>query len=238
MRPKAFSQFLEKVKDAPEEDFINDLMLRSMKKAVYQRENIGHFGLAFHHYTHFTSPIRRYPDLLVHRLLRKLQNGKYPLAYARRVGSIIDNVSSHCSDTERVAERAEREAVKVKQMSFMGRHLGDHFDGVISGVTPYGFFVRLDKMGVEGMVRMSSIDDDYYHFDQKGYRMVGRRTGRTFQLGGKVKVGIMKVDTVANEMDLFLVSPPKKEPKKKPGQKSKSAPKSKSTRKAGRRKRK
>ena len=114
----------------------------------------------------------------------------------------------------------------------MGRHLGDHFDGVISGVTPYGFFVRLDNMGVEGMVRMSSIDDDYYHFDQKGYRMVGRRTGRTFQLGGKVKVGITKVDTVAHEMDLFLVSPPKKEPKKKPAKKSRS------TRKAGKRKRK
>ncbi len=232
MRPKAFSQFLEKVKDAPEEDFINDLMLRSMKKAVYQRENIGHFGLAFNHYTHFTSPIRRYADLLVHRLLRKLKNGKYPVAYAKSVGSIIDSVCSHCSDTERVAERAERDAVKVKQMSYMGRHLGDHFEGVISGVTPYGFFVRLDKMGVEGMVRMSSIDDDYYQFEQKSYRMVGRRTGRTFQLGGKVKVGITKVDTVAHEMDLFLVDPPKKESKKK------AAPKGRPTRKAGRRKRK
>jgi ribonuclease R len=211
LRPVAFARFLDRVKDAPEEDFINELMLRSMKKAVYQRQNIGHFGLAFNHYTHFTSPIRRYPDLIVHRLLRKLTRGKYPVAYARRVGSVIDHVGRHCSDTERVAESAERDAIKVKQISYMGRHLGDHFEGVISGVVPHGFFVRLDNMGVEGMVRMSSIDDDYYHFDAKRYRMVGRRTGRTFQLGGKVKVGIMRVDTVAHEMDLYIVSPPRKE---------------------------
>ncbi|UCG60752.1 MAG: ribonuclease R [Candidatus Zixiibacteriota bacterium] len=217
MRPIAFAKFLEKVKDVPEEDFINELMLRSMKKAVYQRQNIGHFGLAFHHYTHFTSPIRRYPDLIVHRLLRKMKNGRYPASFARRATTLIDSVGRHCSDTERVAESAERDAIKVKQLSYMGRHLGDHFPGVISGVMPHGFFVRLDNMGVEGMVRMSSIDDDYYRFDAKRYRMVGSRTGRVFQLGGKVKVGILRVDTVANEMDLYLVSPPRKEAPPKKG---------------------
>lgn len=222
MRPIAFARFLESIKDAPQEDFINELMLRSMKKAVYQRQNIGHFGLAFNHYTHFTSPIRRYPDLIVHRLLRKLKGAKYPPAYARRISGFIDSVGQHCSDTEREAEGAEREAVKVKQISYMSRHIGDHFDGVVSGVMPHGFFVRLDNMGVEGMVRMSSIDDDYYQFDGKRYRVVGRRTGRTFQLGDKIKIGVMRVDTVANEMDLFLVEPAAK---KKAGKKDKGKPK-------------
>ncbi|MFQ5584444.1 MAG: ribonuclease R, partial [Calditrichia bacterium] len=180
IKPVYFARFLEKIKDTPNEDFINELMLRSMQKAVYQRENVGHFGLAFSHYTHFTSPIRRYPDLLVHRLLRKLKNGKYPIGYARRVSSIIDHVGRHCSETERHAETAEREAIKVKQMSFMAKHVGDEFNGIISGVTTYGFFVRLDKIGVEGMVRMSSIDDDYYFYDEKRYRIVGRRSKRKF----------------------------------------------------------
>jgi ribonuclease R len=205
MKPIVFSKFLEKIKDAPEADFINELMLRSMKKAVYQRENIGHFGLAFSHYTHFTSPIRRYPDLIVHRLLRKLKNGHYPVAYSRRVAGIIDSVGAHCSETERVAETAEREAVKVKQMSYMAQHVGDEFSGVISGVMPYGFFVRLDNIGVEGLVRMSTMDDDYYQHEEKRYRIVGRRTGRTFQLGDKIKVGVLKVDKVASEMDLFVL---------------------------------
>ncbi|UCD65108.1 MAG: ribonuclease R [Candidatus Zixiibacteriota bacterium] len=214
MKPIAFARFLEKVKDVPEEDFINELMLRSMKKAVYQRQNIGHFGLAFNHYTHFTSPIRRYPDLLVHRLVRKLKGGKYPVKFARRAPAIIDHAGKHCSETERIAESAERDAVKVKQMQYMRRHVGDHFDGIISGVTPYGFFVRLDNVGVEGMVRVSTIDDDYYHFDEKRYRMVGRRSGRVYQLGRAVRVGVLRVDAVAGEMDLFLVRPPETAPKK------------------------
>ena len=205
MRPIQFARFLEKVKDAPEADLINELLLRSMAKAVYQRENIGHFGLAFTHYAHFTSPIRRYPDLLVHRLLRKLKGGHYPTAYAKRVVSVIDNVGKHCSETERLAEAAEREAVKVKQVAFMANHLGDEYAGVISGILPHGFFVRLENMGVEGMVRVSSIDDDYYHFDEKSFRLVGRRTGRVFRLGDAVRVSVMRVDRTRNEIDLFMI---------------------------------
>lgn len=204
MKPLAFARFLDQVKNAPEADLINELMLRSMMKAVYQRENIGHFGLAFTHYTHFTSPIRRYPDLLVHRLLRKLKNGKYPPAFAKRIVSIIDHVGRQCSETERTAEEAERQAIKVKQVAFMARHVGDEFDGVISGVTGYGFFVRLDNLGVEGLVRLSSIDDDYYRFDEKQYRIIGRRSGRCFRLGDKIKVGVLKVDKTNNEIDLYI----------------------------------
>ncbi len=212
MKPIAFAHFLEQVKDTAEADFINELMLRSMKKAVYQRQNIGHFGLAFAHYTHFTSPIRRYPDLLVHRLLRRLRDGRFTADFAKRITSVIDHVGDHCSETERTAEAAERQAVKVKQVAFMARHVGDEFEGVISGVTAYGFYVRLDTLGVEGLVRVSAIDDDYYRFDEKRYRIVGRRSERSFRLGDKVRVAVMRVDKIASEIDLFLVrgqSPPK-----------------------------
>jgi ribonuclease R len=214
MRPIQFAQFLEKIKDTPEADFINELMLRSMQKAVYQRDNIGHFGLAFTHYTHFTSPIRRYPDLLVHRLVRKLRKRKaYPVSFAKRITSVIDHVGNHCSETERQAEAAERQAIKVKQVAFMAKQLGEEYSGVITGTAPYGFFVRLDNMGVEGLVRMSSIDDDYYHYDEKNYRIVGRRTGRAFRLGDPVRVGVAAVNTVQNDIDLYLVQPRNKESK-------------------------
>jgi ribonuclease R len=207
IRPRDLANFLERVKDAPEADFINELMLRSMAKAVYQRKNIGHFGLAFKHYTHFTSPIRRYPDLLVHRLLRIASDGTYPPAFAKRVNSIIDHVGDHCSETERVAEAAEREAVKVKQVQYMARHVGDEFNGIISGVTGFGFFVRLDNLGAEGLVRVSTIDDDYYHYDEQHYRLIGRRTGRTFRMGDPIKVGVLRVDKIGNEIELFLAGP-------------------------------
>lgn len=203
IQPVQFARFLEKIKNRPEADFINELMLRSMRKAVYQRNNIGHFGLAFTHYTHFTSPIRRYPDLLVHRLLRELRNGAYAPAFAKKVPAVIDNVSKHCSETERVAEAAERDAIKIKQVEYMARHVGDEFSGVISGVTNFGFFVRLDKLGVEGMVRISSIDDDYYLFEEQQYRLVGRRTRRVFRMGDSVRVSVMKVDKERHEIDLF-----------------------------------
>ena len=205
MKPVQFSRFLERVKDDPKADFINELLLRSMKKAVYQRENIGHFGLAFKHYTHFTSPIRRYPDLVVHRLLRKLKNNRYPAAFAKKVPGMIDSISKHCSETERHAEKAERDAIKVKQMSFMAEHIGEEYDGVITGVMPYGFYVRLDPLGVEGLVRISSIDDDYYLYDEKHYRIVGRRNSKVYQLGDKIKIGITRVDKVTAEMDLHIV---------------------------------
>ncbi len=211
IKPLQYSRFLKKVNDLPEADFINELLLRSMQKAVYQGENIGHFGLAFAHYTHFTSPIRRFPDLLVHRLIRKMKNGKYPVAYGRKLPKMIERVSSHCSDTERVAEAAEREAVRTKQVSFMARHVGDQFQGVISGTMAYGFFVRLDNMGVEGFVRLSSIDDDYYHYDETQYRIIGRNTGRTFRMGDPVKVGVEAVNQERKEVSLFLVDAAKQE---------------------------
>ncbi len=213
-KPIHLARFLDMIKDKAEADFINELMVRSMKKAVYQRENIGHFGLAFQYYSHFTSPIRRYPDLVVHRLLRKLKNGRYPAAFASRVSILIDNVSTHCSETERNSEAAERDAIKAKQVSYMAKHVGDHFPGVISGITGFGMFVRLDNLGAEGMVRISSVDDDYYKYDEKSYRLKGSRHGRSFRLGDKVEVIVSSVDKIKTEINLNLV-PTKKAAHKK-----------------------
>ncbi len=207
MRPIQFSHFLDKLKGKPEEEFLNELMLRSMKKAVYQQKNIGHFGLAFEHYTHFTSPIRRYPDLIVHRLLKKLKTGKYPVELNKKLDTILANIGKHCSDTERTAEEAEREAVKIKQVAFMSHHVGDEYNGVISGILNFGFFVRLNNLGVEGMVRLSTLDDDYYSYDERRFRLVGKRTGRIFQMGDTVAVGVMQVNQIKNEIDFCLIEP-------------------------------
>ena len=225
IKPIQYARFLQQIKGRPEEDFINELMLRSMQKALYQGENIGHFGLAFTHYTHFTSPIRRYPDLLVHRLIRRLKGGKYPAAFARRVSGLIDRVSRHCCETERAAEAAEREGVRTKQVSFMARHVGDEFEGVISGTVSYGFFVRLTNLGAEGMVRLSSVDDDYYHYDEKQYRIIGRHTGRIFRMGDPIKVVVDSVKTELNEINLTLAETgrqPKRLEEEKPRRRSRS----------------
>jgi ribonuclease R len=204
MRPIQFAKFLQSVKTEAEADFINELLLRSMKKAVYQSANIGHFGLAFTHYAHFTSPIRRYPDLLVHRLLRRLHSNTFTAAYTKEIKEQIDIVGKHCSDTERFAEAAERQAVKVKQVSFMANHLGEEYDGVISGVMSYGFFVRLNNLGAEGLVRFSTVDDDYYYFDEQNFRVIGRKKGMVYRLGDAIRVGILKVNVVRAEIDLFI----------------------------------
>jgi len=235
--PIHFARFLNKVQDKPEVDFINELMLRSMMKAVYQAENIGHFGLAFKHYTHFTSPIRRYPDLLVHRMLRALKGSQYEPEYARRIVSVIKNVGTHCSETERTAESAERAAVKIKQVSYLSKQVGSEYRGVISGVASFGFFVRLENMAAEGIVRLSSMDDDYYVFEENQYRLVGRRTGKIYRMGDPVDVGVLKVDTLRHEVELYVVDthaePPasqrKKPAKTKTRTKAKSRPRKETT---------
>jgi ribonuclease R len=216
MPTRAIAGFLDMIKGKPEEDLLNELLLRSMKKAVYQPNNLGHFGLAFTHYLHFTSPIRRYPDLIVHRLLKQLKNGRYPAKLAQKLDAVLTNVGKQSSEMERRAMEAEREAVKAKQTVYMAERVGWEYEGIISGILNFGFFVRLTEPGCEGLVRVSTLDDDYYTYDEAGYRMVGRRHGRVFRLGDKVRVGILKVDVEAKEIDLFLVKTeaPKKAAKK------------------------
>ncbi len=223
MPTRDFQRFLDKVKGKPEEELVNELLLRSMKKAVYQPEDIGHFGLAFKHYLHFTSPIRRYPDLLVHRLLKYMKNNKYPVRLAQKLGVILTNAGKQSSDMERRAMEAERDAVKAKQVSYMSGKVGSEYDGVISGVTNFGFFVRLIGPECDGLVRASTLDDDYYRFDEESYRLVGRRKGKVFRLGDKVRVGVLRVNVEDREIDLFVVPTQEKPPK---GKKSHGRPKS------------
>ncbi len=205
MRPIRFARFLEKIKLAPDADLVHELMLRSMQKAVYQRENIGHFGLAFRHYTHFTSPIRRYPDLFVHRMLRALRGRSgYVPSYARRLAPRIDAVGKHCSETERAAEAAERLAVRMLQARYLAKRLGEEFEGRITGVVRFGFFVRIDGLGAEGLVRTSLLEGDEFRFDERNARLIGRRTRTVFRMGDRVRVGIARADPSRGEIDLYL----------------------------------
>jgi ribonuclease R len=179
---KALQKLIESVRGSAEENVINEVALRSMMKAVYSEKNEGHFGLSFQHYSHFTSPIRRYPDLIIHRLLKEYVN---PIAQPRwnTLAEKMKTVAVHTSAMEQRAVEAERASVKVMQVEYMLRHIGDEFEGIISGVINYGIFVELNNILVEGMIHVRNMDDDYYEYDQKNYTLIGRRNGRRLRLG-------------------------------------------------------
>ncbi len=203
-RPKKIQRFLKSVEGSPEEELINEVLLRSLKKACYQPENIGHFGLAFGHYTHFTSPIRRYPDLLVHRILKEIQNGEYEFERQKQLLHRLPRIGDITSERERLADEVERESIKIKQIEYMEDKLGEEFEGLISGVVPFGFFVRLDRLLAEGLVRVSSLEDDYYVHDERRHRWVGRHNKRVFKLGDRVRVLVARVDKEEREIDFVL----------------------------------
>ncbi|HTY11775.1 MAG TPA: ribonuclease R [Bacteroidota bacterium] len=212
---KDLQKLLDRVRGTPEENVINEVSLRAMAKAVYSERNIGHFGLAFDYYTHFTSPIRRYPDLVVHRMLDEYAKG---MPHARRKHFIetLPRVCKWSSDRERVAMEAERASVKVMQAEYMKQHLGDEFEGVISGVTNYGMYVEINDLLVEGMIHVRNIGDDYYEHDEKHYSLVGRRTGRTFRLGDSIAVKVVSVNVENKEIDFACVEPARSsQPKKR-----------------------
>ncbi len=193
---KNLNDLLQRVKGAPEEPIIEEAALRSMAKARYDTKNIGHYGLAFSHYTHFTSPIRRYPDLMVHRRLKHYLKGE--------PGSdqeILQSKCDHCSEREKVAVDAERQSVKLKQVEYIRRHLGEQFQGVVSGVTKFGIFVELNDILVEGMIHVRDMDDDYYEYDEKSYRLVGAHTGKTYRLGDTVRVTVAGANLETREVD-------------------------------------
>ncbi len=200
--PLRLAHVLKVVAGKPEEELINEILLRSLKKAVYQDENIGHFGLAFDRYLHFTSPIRRYPDLLVHRVINEYQTGKLSQVRFEQHKKLARRLGPHCSATERTADELEREAVKVKQLEFMQDKVGERYAGVVSGVTNFGVFVRLGDMGVEGMIRLRDLTDDYYVLDERGHRLTGRKTKKSIHLGDKIAVWVVRVDREAGRIDL------------------------------------
>jgi ribonuclease R len=201
---RALQKLLDQVKGSEVETLINEIALRSMAKAVYSEKNIGHYGLAFPFYTHFTSPIRRYPDLIVHRLLKEYQK---PVS-VRRLNALQESlpaVAEQSSIRERVAMEAERASVKVMQAEYMKRHLGDEFDGVIGGVTSFGLFVEINDLLVEGLIRVRDLADDYYLYDERQYALRGRSRGRVFRLGDTVRVRVASVNPAERRMDFELV---------------------------------
>jgi ribonuclease R len=199
--PRELQRVLQEVKGKPEERVVNNLLLRSMKWAKYAAQNPGHFGLASEAYTHFTSPIRRYPDLIVHRLLKRV--------LAKTGVSIPEEVLSKKADflsqRERVAMEAEREILDRYRIRLMKEKVGEVFDGVISGVMAFGFFVELKDIFVEGLVRITSLHDDYYHYHEKRYCLVGERTHQSFKIGDEVKVRVDRVDAERRQIDFGLV---------------------------------
>jgi len=188
----------------PEERLITTVALRSMKQAVYQTENVGHFGLAAKYYTHFTSPIRRYPDLIVHRLLRQwLQAPKLKASEVEPLSDKLEIIADHSSIRERAAADAERATVELKKCEYMADHIGEEYDGVISGVTAFGMFVELAN-GVEGLVHISSLMDDYYEFYEERYALVGTHTGHQYRLGDKVRIEVLQVNISDVSIDFIM----------------------------------
>ena len=203
-QPKEIQQAVRAVAGRPEERLITTVALRSMKQAVYQTENVGHFGLAAKYYTHFTSPIRRYPDLIVHRLLRQwLQTPKLKAAEVEPLSDKLEIIADHSSIRERAAADAERATVELKKCEYMADHIGEEYDGVISGVTAFGMFVELEN-GVEGLVHISSLMDDYYEFYEERYALVGTHTGHQYRLGDKVRIEVLQVNISDVSIDFIM----------------------------------
>jgi ribonuclease R len=202
--PRELQKLLSKVKGTEFENLINQVALRAMAKAIYSDKNIGHYGLAFRTYTHFTSPIRRYPDLVVHRLLHEY-GSVVKAAHREELRKQLPAIAEHSSERERNAMQAERTSVRVMQMEYMKRHVGDEFTGVIGGVTDFGLFVEIDDLLVQGLVRVRDLTDDYYLFDDKRYSLKGRSRGRTYRLGDTVRVQVAAVNAENHELDLTIV---------------------------------
>jgi ribonuclease R len=194
--PKALNALLDQVKGTPQEPIIEQAALRAMSRARYSVDNMGHYGLAFEDYTHFTSPIRRYPDLVVHRLVKAHLKG-----LGRPSPVDLDDIATHCSEREQIATQAERESVKLKQVEYARMHIGEQFDGVISSVTRFGIFIEIPTLLIEGLVHVRELTDDYYEYVEEKYLLRGQRKGRTYKLGQEVRVTIAAASMENREID-------------------------------------
>ena len=200
---KDYAKLLESIKPRPDMQLLQTVMLRSLKQAMYTPDNVGHFGLAYEHYTHFTSPIRRYPDLLVHRAIKAILAGeKYKPGNWEEIGL-------HCSATERRADEATRDVDNWLKCYYMKERIGEEFDGTIASVVPFGIFVGLDTVYVEGLVHVSDLGADYFQYDKARHQMLGERTGKRYRLGDRVRVKLVRADLESNRIDFVLVAPGK-----------------------------
>lgn len=196
----SINRMLKDLKGKGEENFLSTLAIRSMAKAIYTTVNVGHYGLGFEYYTHFTSPIRRYPDMMVHRLLDKYLNGGRSVNIDK-----LEDQCKHSSSMEQLAANAERASIKYKQVEFLADHLGEVFDGVISGVTEWGLYVELDSNKCEGMVPIRDLTDDYYEFDEKNYCVVGRHTNTRYRLGDKITIQVARANLERKQLDFAII---------------------------------
>lgn len=210
IRPKEVQKLLDKIEGTPEEAMISRLALRSMKQARYSPDNDGHFGLATQYYTHFTSPIRRYPDLQIHRIIKDNLRGRMNDAKRNHYEKILPEVAMETSSLERRADEAERETLKLKKVQYMRNFFGQEFEGVISGITKWGIYVELPNT-VEGLVHVTNMTDDHYDYDEEHYQMIGSHLRKTYKLGQKVRVKMIDCDEISRTIDFRLVKERKEE---------------------------
>lgn len=210
VQPKDLQDIIEKVKGKNEEMIVSTLLLRSMKQARYSPENVGHFGLAAQYYCHFTSPIRRYPDLQIHRIIKEFLNGKLNSERIEKLRGIVDNASKQSSEMERVAQDAEREVDDLKKAEYMADRISQEFDGIISSVTSFGIFVELPNT-IEGLVHVTDLNDDYYIYDENHLTLTGERLKKVYKLGEPVRIKCTKVDIASREIFFNIVSTENKE---------------------------
>jgi len=203
IHPRALSELLTQVDGKPYEGVVNTVMLRAMKKALYSTECEGHFGLGLKYYCHFTSPIRRYPDLIIHRIIKETLAAPLTKSRIKALKKKTENAAETASTTEKRALELEREVEKMKKTEYMSYHIGEVFEGVISGVMSYGLYVELPNT-IEGMIRVDSIDDDFYDYEPQKYRIIGRRTNKIFSLGDKIKIIVKSADVVERQIDFAI----------------------------------
>ena len=203
IHPKELQKLLDKIADTEEETLISRLTLRSMKQAKYTVDCTGHFGLACRYYCHFTSPIRRYPDLQIHRIIKEQLRGRLKENRIEHYEKKLPEVASHSSKMERRAEEAERETDKLKKAEYMEDHIGEIYEGVISGITQWGLYVELSNT-VEGLIHVSTLPNDYFYYNESTYEMVGQDTGRTYKLGERITIQVKGVDRFTRTVDFII----------------------------------